>query len=66
MKRASLIAMTLLAALSAQHGAWAVDYPLPPSQQPFDWPKPILDGTGRGSQPAGYRPPLRHGGDADS
>jgi L,D-transpeptidase YnhG len=27
MKRASLIAMTLLAALSAQHGAWAVDYP---------------------------------------
>ncbi|MGU7802107.1 LysM peptidoglycan-binding domain-containing protein, partial [Escherichia coli] len=31
MKRASLIAMTLLAALSAQHGAWAVDYPLPPA-----------------------------------
>ncbi len=29
MKRASLITMTLLAALSAQHGAWAVDYPLP-------------------------------------
>lgn len=31
MKRASLITMTLLAALSAQHGAWAVDYPLPPA-----------------------------------
>lgn len=31
MKRASLLTLSLLAALSAQHGAWAVDYPLPPA-----------------------------------
>ncbi|HIF6266468.1 TPA: L,D-transpeptidase LdtE [Raoultella ornithinolytica] len=31
MKRASLITVALLTALSVSHGAWAVDYPLPPS-----------------------------------
>lgn len=31
MKRASLLTLSLLAALSVQHGAWAVDYPLPPA-----------------------------------
>lgn len=31
MKRASLLTISLLTALSAQHGAWAVDYPLPPA-----------------------------------
>ncbi|HAT1647052.1 TPA: L,D-transpeptidase family protein [Raoultella planticola] len=31
MKRASLITVALLTALSASHGAWAVDYPLPPA-----------------------------------
>ena len=30
MKRASLITVALLTALSVSHGAWAVDYPLPP------------------------------------
>ncbi len=29
MKRASLITVALLTALSVSHGAWAVDYPLP-------------------------------------
>ena len=31
MKRASLITVALLTALSVSHGAWAVDYPLPPA-----------------------------------
>lgn len=31
MKRASLITIALLSALSASHAAWAVDYPLPPA-----------------------------------
>lgn len=31
MKRATLLTISLLTALSAQHGAWAVDYPLPPA-----------------------------------
>ncbi|EOH6067036.1 L,D-transpeptidase family protein [Klebsiella michiganensis] len=31
MKRASLITLALLSALSASHAAWAVDYPLPPA-----------------------------------
>ena len=31
MKRASLITLSILAALSAVHSAWAVDYPLPPA-----------------------------------
>ena len=31
MKRASLITIALLTALSVSHGAWAVDYPLPPA-----------------------------------
>lgn len=31
MKRASLITLALLTALSVSHGAWAVDYPLPPA-----------------------------------
>ncbi|MBE0094360.1 L,D-transpeptidase family protein [Raoultella planticola] len=31
MKRASLITVALLIALSVSHGAWAVDYPLPPA-----------------------------------
>ncbi|HFP9401778.1 TPA: L,D-transpeptidase LdtE [Klebsiella michiganensis] len=31
MKRASLITLALLSALSAPHAAWAVDYPLPPA-----------------------------------
>jgi Uncharacterized protein conserved in bacteria len=31
MKRASLITLSILGALSAVHSAWAVDYPLPPA-----------------------------------
>ncbi|HHW3954549.1 TPA: L,D-transpeptidase LdtE [Raoultella planticola] len=31
MKRASLITVALLTTLSVSHGAWAVDYPLPPA-----------------------------------
>lgn len=31
MKRASLITIAVLSALSASHAAWAVDYPLPPA-----------------------------------
>ncbi|CAM8265270.1 ATP synthase subunit [Klebsiella michiganensis] len=31
MKRASLITLALLSALSASHAVWAVDYPLPPA-----------------------------------
>lgn len=31
MKRASLITVALLTVLSVSHGAWAVDYPLPPA-----------------------------------
>ncbi|HEY4468535.1 MAG TPA: L,D-transpeptidase family protein [Klebsiella sp.] len=31
MKRASLLTITLLSALSTSHAAWAVDYPLPPA-----------------------------------
>lgn len=31
MKRASLITVALLTALSVSHGVWAVDYPLPPA-----------------------------------